>query len=103
MASIKQKKLPEETEQVERKNLGALLDRSREALKKYMFQMIKNNPGSGRGLFENEKTLLRMVKEGEMELDEVLPRVIDAFIAHRLKFPDTGDLIKKMDIIGRLL
>ena len=98
LASIKQKKLPEETEQVERRNLGALLDRSREALKRYMFQMIKNSPGSERGLFKNEKTLLRMVKEGEMEFNKILPEALDVFITHRLKFPDTDKLLKRMDI-----
>ena len=88
----------QETEQPERQNLGSLLDRSREALKRYMFQMIKNNPGSERGLFKNEKTLLKMVKNGEMELNKALPEVLDMFITHRLKFPDADELLKKMDI-----
>ena len=63
-----------------------------------MDQMIKDNSGSEEGLFENDKTLLGMVRKGEMKLDKVLPGVLDTFITHRLKFPDAEDLIEKMDI-----
>ena len=87
-----------ETEQPKRQNLGTLLELSRKSLRKYMFQMIKDNPGSEEGLFKNDKTLLKMVKEGEMELNKILPGVLDMFITHRLKFPDADELLEKMDI-----
>lgn len=95
---IIQETLPEETEQPEKQNLGSLLERSRKALREYMCQMIEANSGSEEGLFENDKTLLQMVKKGEMKLDKVLPGVLDMFITHRLKFPDAEDLLEKMDI-----
>lgn len=95
---IKQKPPTKETEQPEKQTLGALLERSKEELKKYMRHMIKDNPGSEKGLFEKDRTLFGMYKSGKKKLDEVLPGVLNTFITHSLKFPEAEHLIEKMDI-----
>ncbi len=87
-----------DTSKKENKSLGDLVEQSRTALKEYMLKVLKDQPEAVKGLFANERTLLSMVEKGKAKLNDVLPGVLDTFITHKLKFPEAGDLIDKMDV-----
>ena len=93
-----QESLFQQANQPGKKSLAALIEQSREALKDYMQQMIKDNEESLEGLFINDRTLLGMVRNNKITLDEVMPRILDSFINDKLKFPKAKDLIEKMDV-----
>ena len=69
-----------------------------EAFKKYMIELIKDNPASQQALFRYDITLYRMVKNGKINIKEALDGVLETFIVRRLNFPEAEDLIEMMDV-----
>jgi len=85
-------------EKDEKVGLATLIEKSKAALKDYMSKVIEGNPAVVDALLAKEKALLSMLKRGKIDLNEVLPGLLDTFIWDKIRFPSASDLIERMDV-----
>jgi hypothetical protein len=81
------------------KTLKSLLDESLDALKKYFKDFILSNPEAKKTLFEQNRTVMKMVERGDIKEDQAIEDILEELISSRLRFPNPGKLLGSINAL----